>query len=234
MAISNKVAKTAINAINQHGILLVFPIQNREEPPSLWRVLHPNTKMRWEWDAGGDGRVAELWHLREKLSRSGEVVYTKWYQNRATFFSRELFAASLAYLNARAALLGQSARTLLELLEESSPQSNKVLKASYNRLEKGKFELAAKELWARLLIVGFGEVDDGAFPSLALGATSVLFDDLWRESLELNEKTSLKQILNHLPNRGHFARGLNKTHDRLRKGTKTVGKKLVRYEDLKR
>lgn len=40
--------------------------------------------MHWEWDDAGDKRVADLWHLREELSRSGErVVYTKWFQNRA-------------------------------------------------------------------------------------------------------------------------------------------------------
>jgi hypothetical protein len=30
--------------------------------------------------------------------------------------------------------------------------------------------------------VGTGEVDDGAFPSLAIGATRWIFEDLWEQS----------------------------------------------------
>jgi hypothetical protein len=58
--------------------------------------------MRWEWDSDGDDRVAGLWHLREVLSRSREVVYVKWFQGRATFFSFEVFENMLAYLGAHA------------------------------------------------------------------------------------------------------------------------------------
>ncbi len=36
-----------------------------------------------------------------------------------------------------------------------------------------------KELWSRLLIMGVGEVDDGAFPSLNMSATRLRFEDLW-------------------------------------------------------
>lgn len=32
------------------------------------------------------------------------------------------------------------------------------------------------------MIVGFGEVDEGAFPSLAIGATKLLFEDLYEEA----------------------------------------------------
>ena len=45
-----------------------------------------------------------------------------------------------------------------------------------------------RELWERLLIVGVGEVDDGAFPSLAVGATEVLFEELWEQALEHSEE----------------------------------------------
>ena len=34
-------------------------------------------------------------------------------------------------------------------------------------------------LWTRLLVVGTGEVPDGAFPSLAVSATEMMFDDAW-------------------------------------------------------
>src|SRR5262245_39894917 len=86
----------AIHAIQRHGMLLVFPIDNAREPKSLWSVFYPRAKMRWEWDENGDDRVSRLWHLREELSRSGRVVYGKWFRGRATFFSRDLFRALLS------------------------------------------------------------------------------------------------------------------------------------------
>ena len=41
-----------------------------------------------------------------------------------------------------------------------------------------------KKLFENGLIVGFGEVDDGAFPSLACGTTSLIFEELWESGLE--------------------------------------------------
>src|SRR6476659_3749059 len=87
--------RSAISKINKKGILLVFPINNRKEPQSLWSEFYPRKKMRWEWDNSGDDSVAEMWGLMKRLSENREVVYSKWYQGRATFFSQELFAAML-------------------------------------------------------------------------------------------------------------------------------------------
>ena len=90
--------KSAISKINKKGVLLVFPINNKPESvslPSLWSEFFPKTKMKWEWDEKGDNYVFELWSLMKHLSASGEVVYSKWYQGRATFFSKELFTAML-------------------------------------------------------------------------------------------------------------------------------------------
>src|SRR5215468_1636508 len=86
----------AVDRIRERGVLLVFPINNRAEPRSLWSEFFPGTKMVWDWNEDGDTRVAEMWQLMKLLSDSREVVYSKWYQGRATFFSRELFAAMLA------------------------------------------------------------------------------------------------------------------------------------------
>ena len=86
----------AVDRIRERGVLLVFPINNREEPRSLWSEFFPGTRMVWDWNEDGDMRVAEMWQLMKLLSDSSEVVYSKWYQGRATFFSRELFAAMLA------------------------------------------------------------------------------------------------------------------------------------------
>lgn len=171
----------AVAAVERRGILLVFPFQNRPDPPSLWGELHPRREMRWAWDEGSDPRVAELWHLREALARSQRVVYGKWWKNRATLFSRPVFRALLADLRARFDLfadLGRDARGLLEILDDDSPRSTKALRKA-SGLPDARFQAELKALWSRLLIVGVGEVDDGSFPSLAVGTTRLLFEDEW-------------------------------------------------------
>ena len=49
-------------------------------------------------------------------------------------------------------------------------------------------------LWAKMLIVGFGEVEEGGFPSLAIGASRVLFEDQWEESLALSDEQRESRI----------------------------------------
>lgn len=182
--------RSAVSKINKEKALLVFPIKNRREPKSLWSEFFPRSEMRWEWDDGGDDRVARLWHLREAISRSGKAVYTKWYQGRATCFSLPTFTTLLAALGTEERF-SPSAQALLQILEEDSPLSTKELKRrarmSGKDLERS-YEKSLKELWNALFIVGFGEVDDGAFPSLAIGATSVLFDSLWAEAQKIPEE----------------------------------------------
>lgn len=184
--------REAIKAIEQHGMLLAFPVDNAPEPRSLWSVAYPRSKMKWEWDEDGDNRVAELWHLREVLSRSRKVVYVKWFKGRATFFSLDLFRALLAIYSRQPKFraLSRDARDLLSLLEENSPQSTKQLKRQsglVGRALEGTYTRALKELWSRLQIVVFGEVDEGAFPSLAIGATKWIFEGLYREAAEMTE-----------------------------------------------
>ena len=174
----------AIAHIKHHGILLVFPINNSKEPRSLWSVSFPKSPMRWEWDEEGDNRVVELWHLRATLSTSRKVIYSKWYQGRATFFSLPVFQALLAErirANARQNL-SREAKNILSLLEERSPLSTKQLKKAsglVGRALERDYEKALKELWQSLLIVAYGEVDEGAFPSLAIGSSKLLFEDLY-------------------------------------------------------
>lgn len=175
--------KKAVAAIEKFGILLVYPLQNRKEPTSLWSALYPRSEMVWEWDAGADGRVSALWILREELSRSREVVYAKWYQNRATFFSRDVFIHLLAYF--RELTIPAPSREILEIFEMDSPLSTKQIKEAAGLQGKSfesAYNRAMKPLWQSLRIVGFGEIDDSSFPSLAVGATSTLFEDLWEES----------------------------------------------------
>lgn len=193
-------AKKAVSAIEKRGILLVYPIDNRKEPRSLWSEFFPRSAMRWEWDAGGDDRVASLWRLREELSRSGKVVYAKWYRGRATFFSREAFVDVLAATGGarmdRARLPAES-RAILETLESDSPLSTKELKLEAGlrgKLLESTYEKAMRELWRRLLIVGYGELDDGAFPSLRVGATRHLFEDLWEEARGMDRGSALARV----------------------------------------
>ncbi|MEO8875519.1 MAG: hypothetical protein ABI461_08030, partial [Polyangiaceae bacterium] len=41
------------------------------------------------------------------------------------------------------------------------------------------YKRALDDLWNRMRLVGVGEHDDGAFPSLSVGATNLLFEELW-------------------------------------------------------
>jgi hypothetical protein len=180
----------AIAAIERNGILLVYPIANRPDPPSLWHALHPGREMRWAWDDDADPRVVELWHLRAALSRSRKVVYTKWLGGRATFFSRDVFRGLLARVRAIGPLeagLSRDESALLSLLRDDSPRPTRALREEADlagRAQEAAFTRAMRTLWSRLLIVGAGEVEEGGFPSLAVGASELLFEDLWLAAAE--------------------------------------------------
>lgn len=209
--------RSAISKINKRGALLVFPIHNRPQPHSLWAEFFPRSRMRWEWDDSGDNRVGEMWYLMKRLSDCRKVVYSKWYQGRATFFSRELFTAMLAVYQRTGELsrgLLPESQIILETLESDSPLSTKELKrftdlqgkeneAAYNR--------ATKELFSRLLVVAFGEVDDGSFPSLAIGATRLIYEDLWNEALEMDPNRAETVIDKYMPAGSLFRKQFEKT-----------------------
>jgi hypothetical protein len=153
--------------------------------------------MTWEWTEDSDGRISRLWILREEVSRSGKVVYSKWWRGRATFFSKQVFANLLSAMGAAQAEEGLAGteKELYELLLESSPQSTKELKRNSGlsgRMLEGVYQRSMKRLYERGLIVAWGEVDEGAFPSLACGATKVLFEDLWLQSLRINSMKATK------------------------------------------
>ena len=62
---------------------------------------------------------------------------------------------------------------ILERLREMSPRSSKEIRNEVGLRGKqfeSLFTHAMKALWTRLLVVGTGEIPDGAFPSLALAA----------------------------------------------------------------
>lgn len=188
---SRPTVKSAVAHINRHGALLVFPVKTNLNIPSLWKCFHPRTTMRWEWSDDGDAKVPELWHLREELSRCRKVVYVKWFQGRATFFSGEVFTALLSVfspLQDPLSGLGESSRTLFRTLEDDSPLPTRELKALAGfegRAQESAFQRGIRPLWNRLLIVGYGEVEEGGFPSLAIGSSRLLFEDQWEESLRL-------------------------------------------------
>ena len=197
----------AIDRIDARGLLLIFPIENRPQPRSLWSELHPRTVMRWAWDEGADPRVVSLWHMREQLARSRKVVYTKWFKGKAMVISLDVFRAMLASLRATGGLfrgLSREAQEILEILDDNSPQSTKQLRRAsglQGRMLETQWTNAMKELWARMLIVGAGEVDDGAFPSLAVGSTKLLFEELWNESAHVQpgDDALLERVLADAP-----------------------------------
>ncbi len=216
----------AVKFINQVGLCLTFPDNNKRDPLSLWFALHPRTPMRWEWDQNGDDRVPDLWVFREELSRSSKVLYAKWYRGRATFISKKMAVALVASLNDMRRPhfgLSRDARDILELLEENSPLSTKQLKKMSSKQGKfweSTFQKALKELWERLLIVGWGEKDDGAFPSLNMASTKLFFEDLWKDatmmtSLEADEFV-LEQIKSS-PTMLRFYKQLKTKYLKLRK-----------------
>lgn len=177
----------ACEAIDKNGMLLVFPINNQKEPKSLWHEFYPHSEMRWQWDNGGDDRVMKMWYGMKKLSQDKRVVYSKWYQGRATFFSREVFSVLRNYLDPQRQKLSQQAQEVLEILESDSPLSTKQLKKMADLQGKDNeraYQKAIRSLFEQMWIVGFGEVDDGAFPSLAVGATTLLYEDLCLDKVE--------------------------------------------------
>jgi hypothetical protein len=153
--------------------------------------------MYWAWDETADHRVVGLWHLRERLARSRKVVYAKWFRGRAVFFSREFFVSMLAAVAAWNVVPSFEAREILGLLEESSPQSTKAVRRDAGlRGKQGErvWQRSLNELWATLLIVGTGEVDDGAFPSLEIGATRLVFEDLWDAAAAMRRDEALARV----------------------------------------
>lgn len=212
--------RSAIAKINKYGMLLVFPINNSRAPRSLWYEFFPRTAMRWQWDAEGDSRVSDLWLLMKKLSANPKVVYSKWFRGRATFFSRDLFEAMLCTLLEQYDLyfgLEPSAKNILETVESDSPLSTRDIKQETDlqgRMNEATYNRAMRQLFNRLLIVGFGEVDDGAFPSLAVGSTRVLYEDLWKAAENKSISQASKIIDQHMPEGSLF----RKQFERIQKG----------------
>jgi len=155
--------------------------------------------------------------MMKQLSDCREVVYSKWYQGRATFFSQDLFTAMIALRGAHKTPrheLSETARVLFEVLENNSPLSTKELKQLTDlqgRAHEGDYNRGMKELFTKLLIVGFGEVEDGAFPSLAVGATELLFEELWRDAAGLSLSNARATLQHHMPSGSHFRKFFDKT-----------------------
>ncbi|MES2855792.1 MAG: hypothetical protein V4692_08010 [Bdellovibrionota bacterium] len=210
--------QTAIKHVNKRGMLLVFPQDNKKEPASLWYEFFPRTKMRWEWDESGDNRVGELWHLRERLSLSRKVIYAKWFRGRATLMAFDVFKAMLRVSNPDLPQidgLSFQAKEILDLLEEDSPLSTKQLKKMTGLQGKSfesTYQRALKELWDRCLIVAFGEVDEGAFPSLAIGATKTLFEDLYRDACSMEVEEGERILSDRLEVGSSFERYWQRLH----------------------
>lgn len=193
----------AISAINKEGILLVFPIKNNDKYNSIWKELYPRSKMKWEWDQDGDDRVAKLWHMREELSKSKEVIYTKWLTGRATFFAIPLFQAMYRLSREWEPQNWQrESSDILECLKMDSPMSTKQLKEAtelQGKYMERIYEKALKPLWQHFDIVAFGEIQDSSFPSLAICATTSIFEDLILEANKLTLEEAQATYRKYIP-----------------------------------
>lgn len=232
--------RAAVRTIDELGIALVYPIANRPEPPSLWSAMYPKTPMCWSWDGDADDRVVELWHLRARLAESHAVAYGKWFKGRATFFSLPVFHALLgriAQTGDPLVDLPREALDILALLRERSPLSTKEIRHEADlrgKPHERAFGRAMKALWSRLLVVGVGEVEDGAFPSLAVGATELLFEDLWtsRHDVPVASRRRLDAALEK-------SKAFEREHDRMLGELRAASRKkplrqkrVYAYEDL--
>ena len=169
--------------------------------------------MQWSWDADADPRVSALWRLRAEIAHERQVVYGKWFRGRATFFSKALFTAMLAAFAPWDRTHTAETHELLALLEEDSPQSSKRLRAlSGLRGREGErtWTRALNTLWSELAIVGTGEVDDGAFPSLEIGATRWIFEDLWEEARRRDPTHAKAEVEAKLPPNNAFGKHFRK------------------------
>ncbi len=201
---------SAVAYIKQHGLALAYPVKGKDDLPSLWNCFYPNRKMRWEWSDDGDDRVALIWHLRAKLSTNRKVVYSKWFNGRATFISPPLCAALLSFISKQtnpAEGLNSDALTVLRVLEDDSPLPTKVLRMETSlegKENESRFNKALRQLWSKFLIVGYGEVEEGGFPSLAIGSTKLIFEELWDKSIELSDKERDKTIEKYISDDSPF------------------------------
>ena len=153
-------------------MLLVFPWVTALSPILVVRDL-PAQQDAWEDD---DGMVAPSSGIYGRTSLLGEVVTPSGITGHGVF-AQGLHRSPCTCWGTR----GFQARDILDILIADSPQSTKALRRETGltgRPNERIYERALKELWTRLFIVGFGEIDEGAFPSLAMGATKVLFEDL--------------------------------------------------------
>jgi hypothetical protein len=143
-------------------------------------------------------------------------VYAKWFRGRATFFSRAIFVPILALLGttrAEALRRNANASRLYEELLDNSPQTPRRLRqavdltGSHNR---GDYERGVKLLWEQLVIVGTGEVDEGQFPALAMGATRHIHEDLWEEAYGMEPRDAEARCRRLLPAASPFSRFLDR------------------------
>lgn len=203
-------ASRAVAKIDKAGALLVFPIKDKPHLPSLWSAFYPGEEMDWNWSEDGDQRVPRLWHLRSELSTSGDVVYTKWFRDRATCFSLDLFTALLSLVSNRNMLelkLSSEAAAILDAVMDDSPLPTKELKIRselQGRENNARFDRGMKELWRKFLIVGYGEVEEGGYPSLAVGSSNLLFEDQWDASRAISDRERREILANYYPPHSEF------------------------------
>jgi len=103
---------------------------------------------------------------------------------------------------------------LLEALESNAPLSTRTLKELTDlqgTLNEAADTREMKDLFTWFLIDGFGEVNVGAFPSLPVGATESLCDELWREADQVPQRKVQAIVDRFMPQSSPCHRYFDKT-----------------------
>lgn len=190
-----------LQSINKAGVLLIFPIQNKDEPDSVWAHTYPRSKMIWDWTRDTDPKVDRIRAVLWDLVDEEKIILTKWYRDKPTIFSEDSFLYMLAYLRSAKKFQMRETKKVLDTLEIDSPQATQELKEACGLRGshfKSDYNQAMRELWHRLLIVEHGEVKISHLPSTTIGSTEKTFGDIWERSLSINKKDAEKFLISKL------------------------------------
>ena len=107
----------------------------------------------------------------------------------------------------------QAAHDIYQELLSESPLTPKMIKERLDfggRKNRALYGRAIKILWERALIAGAGEVDEGQFPALSMGATRHFFEDEWDRAHAWPPEEARKRFKEKFPPNHPVYRFLNR------------------------
>jgi len=172
--------RSCLEFIQREGVVSVFPAKGKRALPSLFRFLHPRSSFSWVWDENGDDKVVKLWWLKNEIAASKKVLYGRFFTNQPVFvaFAR----AKELRAQVQRVPLGELDRYVLELLEQNSPQTLRMMKRQA-RLEgrdflRSEWQKSLLKLQKQFLICSLGDStrESGPMPSTEYVALEHFFD----------------------------------------------------------